>query len=208
VPVQVGAVEAREKAAGLEKAAGEREGLREIRPGEPAWEEVARGGEATRVIKIPADKFLGGDPRYNVVVRPGDSIHVPLDIVGRFYIMGNTNFQGFVDLTGEPMTLKQAIASAGGLGPLAWPRHCEVTRRLSKEKEEIVMVDLEKIFRGEQPDFYIKPMDTINVGTHVSSRWRAVLRNAFRATYGFGFIYDRNFADRDYGTHRPIPDWF
>jgi hypothetical protein len=31
------------------------------------------------------------------------------------------------------------------------------------------------------------------------------LRNAFRATYGFGFVYDRNFADIDYGTGFP---WF
>jgi hypothetical protein len=25
----------------------------------------------------------------------------------------------------------------------------------------------------------------------------AVLRNAFRLSYGFGFVYDRNFADSD-----------
>ena len=64
------------------------------------------------------------------------------------------------------------------------------------------MVDLDKIASGEQPDFFIKPNDLINVGTHPTSRWRAVLRNAFRATYGFGFVYDRNFAysDDSYGT--------
>jgi hypothetical protein len=111
------------------------------------------------------------------------------------------------------MTLKMAIAAAGGLGPLAWPKRCEVVRRLGRDEaghwiEEIVMVDLDKIAKGEQPDFFIKPHDLINVGTHPTARWRAVLRNAFRATYGFGFIYDRNFADRDFRTHRPIPDWF
>jgi protein involved in polysaccharide export with SLBB domain len=133
---------------------------------------------------------------------------VPVDIIGEFCIMGNVNAQGFVDLTGRPMTLKMAIAAAGGLGPLAWPKHCEVIRRIGKDREEIVMVDLDKIARAEQPDFFIKPNDLINVGTHSTSRWRAVLRNAFRATYGFGFVYDRNFADRDFGTRRPIPDWF
>ena len=138
------------------------------------------------------------------MIRPGDSIHVPVDIIGEFYIMGNCNFQGNINLTGRPMTLKMAIASAGGLGPLAWPKRCEVTRRIGKKKEETVMVDLDKIARGEQPDFFIKPNDLINVGTHPTSRWRAILRNAFRATYGFGFIYDRNFADRDFGTSRPF----
>ena len=116
--------------------------------------------------------------------------------------------QGYINVTGRPMTLKMAIAAAGGLGPLAWPKTCEVIRRIGKKKEEIVLVDLDKIASGEQPDFFIKPHDLINVGTHATARWRAILRNAFRATYGFGFVYDRNFADRDFGTSRPIPSWF
>jgi len=162
----------------------------------------------TRLIRIPADKLLSGDPRYNIVVKPGDSIFVPVDIIGEFCIMGNVNRTGYIPLTGRPMTLKQAIAAAGGLGPLAWPKRCEVIRRIGRKKEEIVMVDLDKIASGEQPDFFIKPHDLINVGTHATARWRAILRNAFRATYGFGFVYDRNFADRDFGTSRPLPNWF
>lgn len=165
-------------------------------------------GAKTRLIKIPADRLLAGDPRYNIVIKPGDSIFVPVDIIGEFCIMGNVNRTGYIPLTGRPMTLKQAIAAAGGLGPLAWPKRCEVVRRVGQKKEEIVMVDLDKIASGEEPDFFIKPHDLINVGTHATSRWRAILRNAFRATYGFGFVYDRNFADRDFYTHRPVPDWF
>jgi len=161
-----------------------------------------------RLIRIPADKLLSGDPRYNIVIKPGDSIFVPVDIIGEFCIMGNVNRSGYIPLTGRPMTLKQAIAAAGGLGPLAWPKRCEVVRRIGRKKEEIVMVDLDKIAMGEQPDFFIKPHDLINVGTHATARWRAVLRNAFRATYGFGFVYDRNFADRDFYTSRPFPNWF
>ena len=175
----------------------------------PVWDEEA---DKARLIKVPAEKLLAGDPRYNIVIKPGDSIFVPVDIVGEFYIMGNVNRTGPIPLTGRPMNLKQAIASAGGLGPLAWPKRCEIVRRIGRKKEEIVMVDLDKIYSGEQPDFFIKPHDLINVGTHATSRWRAVLRNAFRATYGFGFVYDRNFADMDFvGTApvtRQVLDWF
>jgi protein involved in polysaccharide export with SLBB domain len=177
----------------------------EVKAPDFGWTEQ---GEKTRLIKIPTDKLLAGDPRYNIIIKPGDTIFVPVDIVGEFYIMGNVNRTGPIALTGRPMTLKQAIVAAGGLAPLAWPKRCEVIRRIGRKKEEIVMVDLDKIFNGEQPDFFIKPHDTINVGTHATARWRAILRNAFRATYGFGFVYDRNFADRDFYTHRPIPDWF
>ncbi|MBL7185669.1 MAG: polysaccharide biosynthesis/export family protein [Phycisphaerae bacterium] len=164
---------------------------------------------ATRLIRIPADKLSIGDPRYNIVIKPGDSIFVPVDIIGEFYVTGNVNQTGAVLLTGRPMTLKQAIAAAGGLGPLAWPKRCEIVRRIGRAEEEIVRVDLDKIASGEQPDFFIKPHDLINVGTHATARWRAVLRNAFRATYGFGFVYDRNFANKDFfgQTFNPVTPW-
>lgn len=162
------------------------------------WEDIQSAGIQSRVIRIPKDKLYGGDPRYNIVIKPQDTITVQLDIVGEFYVLGNVNNQGVINLTGRPMTLKMAIASAGGLGQLAWPKKCEVIRRTGEKKEEIVMVDLEKIANGTQPDFFIKPNDVINVGTHGVSRWLYQLRNAFRATYGFGFIYDRNFADRQF----------
>jgi polysaccharide biosynthesis/export protein len=173
-------------------------------------ESLGTRGKVTRTIQIPRDRLLAGDPRYNIVIRPGDRIMVPVDIVGEFWILGNVNQQGAVTLTGRPLTLKMAIASAGGLGPLAVPKKVEVVRRIGKNKaglvqEETVMVDLDKIAKGLQPDFFIKPYDLVNVGTTGTSRWLAGLRNAFRATYGFGFIYDRNFADLD---TNPFPGRF
>lgn len=171
--------------------------------------DLGTAGEVTRVIKIPVDRLLAGDPRYNIVVRPGDRITVPRDLVGEFWVSGNVNAPNAYPITGRPITLKHAIATAGGLNAIAWPKKIEVIRRIGKNKsglmqEEIVLVDLEKISKGTQPDFFIKPYDLINVGTHGTSRWLAILRNAFRATYGFGFIYDRNFADRDFGND-PLP---
>jgi hypothetical protein len=208
IPFQIGRPRPTEPKAkvGLEKIA---EPLKERVPTEFDWEQIDAGGVQNRIIRIPADSLLGGDPRYNIVIKPGDSIYIPVDIVGEFCIIGNVNSQGYVNLTGRPMTLKMAIAAAGGLGPLAWPKRCEVTRRIGKKREETVKVDLEKIARGEQPDFFIKPNDLINVGTHPTSMWRAVLRNAFRASYGFAFSYDRNFAYSDFfgTTYVPISPW-
>jgi polysaccharide export outer membrane protein len=171
-------------------------------PTDAEWEQAIQ----TRLIRIPTDKLLAGDPRHNIIIKPGDTIHVPVDIIGEFTIMGNVNRSGYIDMTGRPMTLKMAIAAAGGLGPLASPKNVDVTRRIGTAREEIVTVNLDRIASGEQPDFFIKPNDLINVGTDVTARWRAVLRNAFRATYGFGFVYDRNFADVDYG--QGFGHWF
>jgi protein involved in polysaccharide export with SLBB domain len=173
--------------------------------------DIGQAGSMTRVIKIPVDKLLSGDPRYNIAIRPGDRITVPVDLIGEFWVMGNVNAQGAIPITGRPITLKQAIATAGGLNAIAWPKKVEVVRRIGRNnsglmQEETIMVDLQKIARGQQPDFFIKPNDLINVGTHGTSRWQAQLRNAFRATYGFGFVYDRNFADRHFGS--TVPDMF
>jgi protein involved in polysaccharide export with SLBB domain len=172
-------------------------------PPEIEWEHAM----PSRVLRIPVEKLLAGDPRYNVVIKPGDTVYVPVDIIGEFFIMGNVNRAGVINIPGRPMTLKMAIAAAGGLGPLAWPKNVEVIRRIGRDKEEIVMVDMDKIAAGEQPDFFIKPLDQINVGTHPSARFRAILRNAFRAAYGFGFVYDRNFADADFGKGFVLPSW-
>jgi hypothetical protein len=60
-------------------------------------------------------------------------------------------------------------------------------------------VNLQSLFEGTAPDVFLKPDDIINVGSNPVSRWVAVIRQSFRATYGFGFVYDRNFADKDFG---------
>ena len=174
--------------------------------------DLGRTESVTRVIKIPVDRLLAGDPRYNIIIRPGDRITVPRDVVGEFWVAGNVNGPNAYSITGRPITLKQAIATAGGLNQIAAPKKVEVVRRIGKNKaglmqEEIVMVDLDKIAKGLQPDFFIKPYDYINVGTSGTSRWLAQLRNAFRATYGFGFIYDRNFASTDFDGD-PFPGHF
>lgn len=181
-------------------------------PSDFGLSDIGSADTVTRVIKIPLDRLLSGDPRYNIVIQPADRITVPRDLVGEFWVAGNVNAPNAYSIVGRPITLKQAITTAGGLNAIAWPKKVEVIRRIGKNKaglmqEEIVLVDLEKIAKGLQPDFFIKPYDYINVGTHGTSRWLAVLRNAFRATYGFGLIYDRNFADRDFGRD-PLPDIF
>jgi len=172
----------------LDKETAERFGL----------EQIGAAGAQVRIIKIPVDKLLGGDPRYNIMIRPGDAITVPVDLIGEFWVTGNALRSGPVNLTGRPMTLKMAIATAGGLNALAWPKNVEVTRRVGQNKEVTVMVNLDKIAKGLQPDFFIKPYDLINVGTHGISRYAAVLRNAFGAYYGFSFSYGRNFAPIDF----------
>jgi len=160
------------------------------------WQELATEGQQ-RVIRIPAEKLLNGDPNYNIVIRHDDWIRLDAGHVGVFYVMGHVVRPGVYSLTGQEITLRQAIAAAGGLDALAWPTRCEIVRRIDGDREETTQWDLERIMNGKDPDLYLKPEDLINVGTHAVAPLLATIRNSFRLTYGFGFVYDRNFADLD-----------
>lgn len=160
------------------------------------WEELASELQQ-RVIRIPADKLRNGDPSYNIVVIHDDWIRVDPGPVGVYYMAGHVARPGPYSLAGEQITLTQAIAAAGGFDQLAWPTRCEIRRRLDADREEITQWDLARIIDGKDPDLYLKPNDVIRVGTHAIAPLLATIRNSFRFTYGFGFVYDRNFADVD-----------
>jgi protein involved in polysaccharide export with SLBB domain len=148
----------------------------------------------TRVIRVPIERLLTkGDRQFNIVIRPNDTIIIPSPKVGEYYMGGHVGRPGVYSLTGRQITLKQAIISAGMIDPLGWPERTEVIRRIGKDKEMFVRVNLPKIFAGEQSDIYLRPYDTVNVGTNMLAPFLASLRGAFRFTYGFGFIYDRNY---------------
>lgn len=148
-----------------------------------------------RVIEVDADALQRGEARYNVVIRPGDLVRIPAPDVGNVYIGGHIARPGTYSLPGErTLTLKQLVISAGGLAPTGIPERVDLTRRLGRGQEATVRLNLRAIFEGVQPDIYLKPDDTINVGTNVFASFASVIRNSFRFSYGFGFLLDRNFG--------------
>ena len=156
------------------------------------------GVEYQEVIRVDLKALQNGDLTQNIVIRPGDHIQLPANQTGVYYVtgqVGRPGLYGFV--AGERVTLKEAIASAGPLTPLADPERCDITRRIDRDKEVMVRLNLKKLLEGSQSNYFLKPHDIINIGSHPVARWLAVVRNSFRSTSGFGFVYDRNFADKD-----------
>ncbi|MCD4824681.1 MAG: SLBB domain-containing protein [Phycisphaerae bacterium] len=172
------------------------------------WGKIAKE-DLVRVIAINRKQLEQGDYRMNIVIRENDIIQIPSLEIGEFYIMGEVLRPGVYSLTGRKITIKMAVAAAGNLGPLAWPANSVLIRRIGKNQEQIIPINIDKILRGTDPDIYLKANDVIAVGTHVVSSFLAVIRNAFRMTYGFGFIYDRNFADPmyNYPNSRRFKGW-
>ena len=167
---------------------------------EMGWEEAGIFVPQQEVIQVDLKKLRGGDWMQNIVIRAGDDIQIPYNATGIYSVMGQVARPGAYSLAGQRLTLKQVISTAGPLTAVAWPSRCEIIRRVGESKEVTYLVNLDKLFSGTAPDLFIKPNDIINVGSHPIARWAAVVRNSFRSTYGFGFVYDRNFADKDFGN--------
>ncbi len=152
------------------------------------------------VIRIPLRELLDGQRKYNIIIRPNDQIIVPAEAGGFYYVYGNAAVTGSFNLIpGERVTLKRAIASARGLNAVAVPQRTQLVRQFG-DQDVFIRVDLAKIFVGQDPDLYIKPGDMVMVGTNFPAPFLAAFRNAFRVTYGFGFLYDRNFARQREGN--------
>lgn len=156
-----------------------------------------------RVIRVPLKPLLAGDSKYNIIVRPGDIIRVPPPLSGNIYIAGQVNRPGVYNLPFEGrLTLLRLVDAAGGLGALGVPERVELTRMTGKNRQATISLDLRAIAEMTQPDIYLKPDDRINVGTNFWAYPVAVLRSGFRATYGFGFVLDRNFEDEIFGPRQ------
>ena len=150
--------------------------------------------ESTRTIRIPLDALRRGDLRYNIPLRARDLLIVPVPEAGEYYMGGHVQRPGAFTLTGRQITLKEAVVSAGMLDAVAIPQRTDIIRRIKPDHEIFVRVDLAEIFAGNQPDVYLKPYDQVMVGTNALAPFIAAARGAFRITYGFGFLYDRNFS--------------
>ncbi|MCC6359572.1 MAG: polysaccharide biosynthesis/export family protein [Phycisphaerales bacterium] len=170
------------------------------------WDDETGDELSQRVIEIDVDALRAGDPRQNIVIRNRDTIMIPID-TGVFYVQGEVARPGVFGFNEREITLKQAMAIVGGFAPLAWPQRCEIIRReKGTDKQITVSVNLDAIFAGLEDDILLKDNDIVNVGSNIVAPFLFVIRNSFRFTYGFGFVYDRNFADQDSYAGRANPE--
>lgn len=155
-----------------------------------------------RVIEVPVGPLLQGVAQFNIVIRPGDVINVPGPETGLVYVGGPGIFRpGVYALPSVGrMTLTKAIISAGGLSAVGIPERVDLTRMIGDDRQATVRLNLKAIMDGTQPDLFLKPDDVVNVGTNFWATPLAVIRGGFRASYGFGFLLDRNFGNDVFGA--------
>lgn len=157
-------------------------------------------GRKTRVILVDWDLLQRGDLTQNVIIRPGDKIHVEGEL-GVVYIDGEISRPGVYNLppVGE-LTLSRLVSAAGGLGQIAIPQRVDLIRKTAPDREAAIRVNLAAIRNRAEPDIIMRADDHIIIGTNFFATPLAVVRNGFRMTYGFGFLLDRNFGNDVFGA--------
>jgi protein involved in polysaccharide export with SLBB domain len=154
-----------------------------------------------RIIEIPWTQLREGDSSYNIVIRPDDRIYIKAPPLGNMYVRGEVARPGVYTYpnTGHKITLTQFIISAGDLGPIAVPEKVSLTRRIGDNVQATITLNYAAILQQTEPDIFLKPNDIISIGTSWGATPMAIIRNGFRATYGFGFLLDRNFGNDVFG---------
>ncbi len=124
-----------------------------------------------------------------MTMQPNDIVSVlPADIV---FVYGNVNEQGQVVMR-QPMTLRQAIASAKGIRPATDSGRVRIIRQKpgGLETDEIV-VDLTAINKGKAEDPYLQPNDIIALS---EDKTKSILNSVAKGfTQGLGGLLYRPF---------------
>lgn len=161
----------------------------------------ARSVVRERIIAVDYQRLSKGDSSLNIVIRPDDRIFIDGPDQGFVYIDGEVSRVGVYRLPDiGRLTLSRAITSAGGLGPIAVPERVDLTRRVGPNREATIRLNLSAIRARTEPDVIVRPDDHIIIGTTFWATPLAVVRNGFRVTYGFGFLFDKNFAENVFGV--------
>jgi protein involved in polysaccharide export with SLBB domain len=120
-------------------------------------------------------------------MQPGDIVSV-LD-ADQIYVYGNVNKQGVVKMR-EPLTLTQALASAGGLASATRMDNIRVVRQKPGTTEHVETVyNFKEISKGTAPDPWLEPNDIVAVS---EDKTQSILNNIGKSlTNGIPSIFYR-----------------
>jgi len=134
-----------------------------------------RGARLIRDKKIvPVDVYellTKGDASQNVWLKPGDSIYVPDNLNRMVFIFGAVKKAGPLSIPVGGMNLAQAIASADLRDTGYDIRYVRIIRSLSATRGELLVVDFEKMLRGEALPFPLMDGDVVYVPKSAFGNW-------------------------------------
>lgn len=144
---------------------------------ENAWLRGARLIRDDTVAAVDVHALLrGAAMEQNVYVRAGDTLYVPALTDQRVFALGAVNSPGAQPVANHSMTLLEAISRAGDVRRAeALTSQVRVIRSFSPTSGQLVVIDLDRILRGEVPDFPLQPGDVVFVPNNTIGHWNDVI---------------------------------
>lgn len=137
------------------------------------------GARLTRNGKIiPVDLndlLLNGDMSQNIWLKGGDSIFIPDNKNAQVFVFGAVKKGGAVPFPPGGMNLAQAIASADIRDTGYDLTHVRIIRSLSTTRGQLIVVDYDKMLRGDALPFQLMNGDVIYVPKSVYGDWNDAL---------------------------------
>jgi polysaccharide biosynthesis/export protein len=122
-----------------------------------------------------ADLLLHGDTLQNVWLKGGDTIYIPDNRNQQVFIFGAVKKPGAVAMPPAGLSLAQAIASAE-LRDIGYDfRHVRIIRSLSTTRGELLVVDYDKVLRGEALPVQLMEGDVVYVPKSNFGTWNDVI---------------------------------
>lgn len=123
---------------------------------------------------------------YDIYIKSGDVIQVGDNRSNRVFVVGEVQRPQPVDISGDGLTLTDALGEVGGVNPLfAGAKSIYVVRlveNLEASSEEVAMVPTLYHLNGKSPvafaiadNFQLKPKDVVFVGASAVTRWNRVI---------------------------------
>ncbi|MEZ5326315.1 MAG: polysaccharide biosynthesis/export family protein [Verrucomicrobiales bacterium] len=118
---------------------------------------VIRAGE---VLPVDFSALIEeGDMRHNIYLQPGDYVFMPAEGRDKVFVLGAVKTPTAVPFSSR-VSVVAAVASAHGLAEEAFPQGALVVRG-SFSNPQFAPVNLNKVMRGQQPNFTLMPGDII-----------------------------------------------
>jgi polysaccharide export outer membrane protein len=133
--------------------------------GQSTNDNAEAGAETRESLEIDLVQLLEkGDISLNVPIYAGDVISIPEKVDRFFYVLGDVNKAGAFEIRkGEAISVKQAIASAGGLMPTAKAKKTSILRQNADGTTTQIAMDVSKLLKGEVPDTILAQNDVVFV---------------------------------------------
>lgn len=128
-----------------------------------------------------------GDMTQNIVMRGGDKIYVAEASASSLMVLGEVNTQRVVDLPNGFMTLRQALAEAGGITMSGDKRYIQVIRG-NMINPKIYTIHWEHVVRLPSDSLLLIPGDIVYVAATPIAEWGRFVNQILPTLVGFDLV--------------------